>query len=74
LGQNLGKLRLVFVIIKVRDMDHAAGLALDCLEYSRMRVTERIDADPAEEIEVALPLIVPEIDAFARVKSKGWRS
>ena len=39
-----------------------------------MAVAERIDADAAQQVEIALALLVDEVNAFAADKEMGLRS
>ena len=63
LGQPFGQFRLVLVIEQVGDVNQPARLALEHTLDGGMRVPERIDPEPAEEIETAFPFRVPQVDA-----------
>ncbi len=54
LGEPQRKLRLALVIEEVRGVDERAALLGDGLLDRRMAVAERVDADAAEQIEIAL--------------------
>ena len=53
LGEAQRQFRLALVIVEVRGVDERAALASDGFFDGRMAVAERIDADAAEQIEIA---------------------
>src|SRR5215471_18817475 len=63
--QAFRQFRLVLVIEEIRRVNQLAGLPLQHFLNRRMRMTERIHADSAEKIEIALAGRVPEIDTLA---------
>src|SRR5207244_3804274 len=58
-------LRLIFVIKEVGSVNQLSRLLFQHSLDRRMRVTESIDPNSAEKIEVALPFRVPEINSSA---------
>ena len=51
-------------------MDQLAALLGDGLLDRRMRVAEGVDADAAEEVEVAFAVFVDQMHAFAALKEE----
>ena len=51
-------------------MDELAALLGDGLLDGGMRVAERVDADAAEQVEIAVAVFVDEIHAFAAREEK----
>ena len=62
-GEPLGELSLIRVIKEVRRVQQRLRLIGDRARQRRVRVTERRDADPGQEIEVLTALRVPQLDA-----------
>ena len=54
LRQPLGQRTLILVIVEIRRMDQQPGLFADDFGQARMGVTERVDADTGDEVQVAL--------------------
>src|SRR6267143_659389 len=54
---------LVRVVIEIREMNRTVGFAADYFHDSRMCVTEGVDSDAAEKIEILLPGGVKNIRA-----------
>ena len=52
-------------------MDGAGGLLANCLEHPGMSVAESVDTKSGDEIQVAIPFPVEEIDAFAALEGDG---
>ena len=78
LGQPFGQFRLVLVIEQVGYVNQPARLALEHSLDRGVCVPERIDPQPAQEIEVAFPFRVPEVDAPSPSKENalaiiGWQ-
>ena len=46
-------------------MDEQGGLLADHFHDARMRVTQRVDADAGDEIEVARAIHIVDVTAFA---------
>ena len=61
-GRHLG---LHVVVVEVRHVEQRARLVGQRVGDGRVRVTERRDREPAEEVEVLLALAVPEAHALA---------
>jgi hypothetical protein len=55
LGEAQREFRLSLVIEEVRRVDERAALAGDGFFDNRMVIAERVDADAAEQIEIASP-------------------
>ncbi len=63
LRQPQRQLGLPFVEVQVGNMHQLAALPLDGLENCRVPVSQCVDADSAEQIEIPLPLFVDQIHA-----------
>src|ERR1035437_3418697 len=50
----LGQRALVLVIVEIRGMDQQRGLVADDLDQARMGVTQRVDTDAGDEVQVTL--------------------
>src|SRR5581483_5087784 len=61
--EPLRQFRLVLVIKKIRRVNQLAGLLLKHFLNGRMSMPERIHADAAQEIEIALALRIPQINS-----------
>jgi hypothetical protein len=71
LGQAHRQLRLPLVIVEVRSVDERPALPRDRFDDGRMIVTQGIHADPAQQIEIAIALLVDDVHAFAADKQDG---
>jgi len=74
LGQTQCEFSLALVIKEVRCMNQRAALTSDGFFNGGMCVAERIDADAAEQVEIAVTLLVDEVNTFATDKEDGLRS
>jgi hypothetical protein len=55
---------------QIRNVNQPAGLLTDCLLYGRVPVAKRVYANAAQEVQIALPILIPEINTFpAREKN-----
>ena len=63
LRQSLRQLRLVLVKKQVRYVNQLASLAFQRRLNDRMRVSQGVDADAAQEVEIAFASRIPQIDA-----------
>ncbi len=70
-AQLLGQQSLILVVIEVGDVDDLGRLIANDLHDARMRMTQRIDAQPGEEIEIALAL--DAIDVYTLAPRNGQR-
>ena len=61
----LGQQPLVLVVVQVREVDDLRRLVADDLHDARMGVSERIDTQPGEEVEVPFALDVVNVHALA---------
>ena len=59
---------MIFVIVKIGGVQQQSGLLADDFGDARMGVTERIDADAANEIEVTVALQIVNVASFATVE------
>ena len=64
-AQLLGQQSLILVVIKVGDVDDLGRLVANHLHDAGMRMTQRVDAQPGQEIEIALALDVKDVHALA---------
>ncbi len=64
-AQLLGQQSLILVVIEVGDVDDLGCLVANHLHDAGMRVTQRIDAQPGKEVEIALALDVINVHALA---------
>ena len=71
LGQPSRKFSLELMEKKIRYVDQTSRLAFQRRLNHGMSVTQRVDPDPAEEIEIALASRVPEIDATSPLKQNA---
>jgi hypothetical protein len=62
--------RLSFVVVEVRNVNQLATLLDNGLLNRRMRIAQRIDADAAEQIEIAHAVFVDQMHAFATLKEQ----
>src|SRR6185436_2890574 len=58
LHQELRELHLWLSVVEVRGMDQLRGLALDRLHQIRVTMSENVDRNPTDEIEILSPLEV----------------
>src|SRR5580693_2574065 len=65
LGQSQRQLRLPLMKIEVRNMNQLAALLRDGLFDGRMTIPQRIHADPAQQIQIALALGVDKMHTLA---------
>ena len=65
LGERLGEAPLRLDVPGVRDVDQLADLLADRLDHARRAVAEQVAAPAGEEVEVAVPLGVPDLRALA---------
>ena len=65
LGEPQREFRLALVIVEVRNVDQRAALPGNRLHDGRMVVSERVYADPAQQIEIAVAFLVDDVHAFA---------
>ena len=71
LGQPLRQFPLVLVIVKVGRMQQQSRLFTHHSDHARVSITERVDADARDQIEIALPLDVIQITAAAAMHDHG---
>ena len=71
--EALGDARLHVVVIEVRDVQQRARLLGDRVGDFGVRVAERRDREPAEEVEVPVALAVPQVRALAPHERDGRR-
>ena len=71
LAQALGQLSLVFVVIKIRNVNHPRRLLADGLHDARMSMAQRVYSEPGHEVEILLAFEVVEKDTFAALKGNG---
>jgi len=69
--EPLGEARTGLVVVEVRGVDELACLLADRRDHGRMRVPERRDGKPREQIEVSAPGLVPEPAALP-VRERDW--
>jgi len=65
LGYSLRERPLILVIVQIRAVDHPGSLLANHLHQPRMRVPQRVDADPRDQIQVALARSVIDVAALA---------
>ena len=70
LRDAFGERSLVFVVEEIRSMDQARSLFLNGGDDARMVLSERIDADAGDEIEIALAVDVPHVRSVAAHKNE----
>ena len=70
-AELLGQQSLVLVVVQVGNVDDLRRLLADDLHDARMGVAQRVDAQPGEEVEVALALDVINVHAFAAGDGDG---
>ena len=68
LGEAHRELGLPLVVIEVRRVDERAALVGDSVDDRRMVIAERVDADAAEQIEIAIAVLVDDVHTFAADK------
>jgi len=71
LRQPLGERGLPLVEVEVGGVDEGAALADDGFDDDRVGVAERVDANAAEQVEVAAALLVDEVHALAPLEEEG---
>ena len=59
-------------VIQVRDMQQLVRLCLDGLYHPWMAVTQGIDRDPAQKVQVSLAFGVIDIHPLPAIKDKLW--
>ena len=64
------QLSLIFVVVKIGNVDELRGLPANDFHYARMRMTQGIYAQSAQQIEIAAAIVVPDKDAFAALDSQ----
>ncbi len=74
LGEAQREFRLALVIEEVRGVDQRAALAGDGLLNRGMVIAERVDADAAEQVEVAIAVLVDDVTPSPSTKRIGLRS
>ena len=52
-------------------MDGASGLLANCLEHPGMSVAEGVDTESGDEIQVAIPFPVEQINSLAALEGNG---
>ena len=71
LGEAQRKLGLAVVEEEIRDVQQLPALFADRLLDRRMPVAQRVDADAAQQVEIAVSLVVDQVHAFAADKQDG---
>ena len=74
LRQALRQSPLILVVEQVRHVNQQLGLLRDRLGERRMRVAQRIHADPAQEVEILRPLSSYRYTPRPLRSRTGWRS
>ncbi len=69
LAQALGQLSLIFVVIKIRQVNDAGGLLADGLHDARMRMTQSIHTQAGNEVEILFAFEVVEKNTFAALEA-----
>ncbi len=64
-ARRLRQRSLVLVIVKIGAVNQQAGLLANDFQNARMSVTERVDADAGEEIEIAAAFQIVNIAALS---------
>src|SRR6185503_5017275 len=64
-GEAQSEWGLVLVKIEVRDVDELTALLRDGVDDGGMPVAERVDADAAQQVEVAIAVFIDQVRAFA---------
>ncbi len=62
---------LLAVLVPIGDMDDAPGLGADRLDDRRMGMTEAIDGDAGESVQIAAASLVPEPRPFTMREGDG---
>ena len=71
LGKLQRQLRLALVKEEIRGVDELAALPDDGLFDGRMAVAERVNADAAQQVEIALALLVDEVHTLSASEKNG---
>jgi len=58
------------VVIKIRSVQQQASLLTNDFGYAGMGVTEGIDSDTADEIEIAVAVEIVDVATFAAMKGE----
>ncbi len=79
LRQRLGPQALQFGVPGVGHVDQLAQLLADGLDHRRRTMAQQIAAPAAEQVEIAVPLGVPDVRSFARAPTRpesgrSWES
>jgi len=64
----LGEEALIFVVVQVRNVNQAGSLLADGFHDARMCVSESVDAEARDEIEVFLALKIKKKNALAALE------
>src|SRR5271157_945491 len=71
LGKPLRQLRLALVEKQIRNVNEGAALFQNCICDGRMGVAQRVDADAAQQVEIAIALFVDELHELAANEVNG---
>ena len=68
LAKAFGQRPLIFVVVQIRKMNHAGSLLADGLHDPGVRVTERVDTQPGDKVEIPLAFEIEEVNALSAFK------
>ena len=71
LGETQGQLGLTLVVEEVRGVDELAALNGDGVLNDGAGIAESVDADAAEQVEVADAVLIDDVDTFAMGEQNG---
>ncbi len=70
LGEQHGKFSLALVVVEIRCVNKRVALAGNGLFNRWMAVTQRVDADAAQQVEIAVTLLVDDVYTLAAHKQQ----